>query len=486
MPVSTPISVLPWASMAVITNYDLYWNGPRNYNEMNKYHYYWLIEQRGDRCSTKRTEPTTRASLAERDIERNGTMTSTFPCMQPKRYGEQNLDPGSGNKLKTEPESKPSIGQIRTKSVTRIEIKNSIDIKIEITNEIQPDSKAFPFRADRADPQESQIIKFMSVTGRQKHVSMRFQPLKMQFAEGIEHLWKKGRPLELSLIGRNATAVAVTSRFYSVIMWYLINRAESFRTAAMLGRAWFYHIHVYKKRQSSWWAGQFRWCGVMHPELLGFRTATVLYLRSVRDLERRRRDKVLPLCIGRGHLGSSGKIHLHPWSGGGRRPPDSSKNGREANSGANVGAGAPVCGCGCRRAQTAASVAIRRLSNFVLSNRRDDKTRRSHAPHHPHERRPALAGAAAAAEAAALRTSASLAACAWAPSLLRTGRRRRGKKYPYRHIGKVSRFQFKTKIDVKLLSVWAGRAAARAVTGRARGVHSSSALSQILNAFCSR
>ncbi|GBP03725.1 hypothetical protein EVAR_2454_1 [Eumeta japonica] len=40
-----------------------------------------------DVCSTKRTEPTARASLAERDIERNGTMTSTFSCMQPK-YGE--------------------------------------------------------------------------------------------------------------------------------------------------------------------------------------------------------------------------------------------------------------------------------------------------------------------------------------------------------------------------------------------------------------
>ncbi|GBP47849.1 hypothetical protein EVAR_43540_1 [Eumeta japonica] len=37
----------------------------------------------GDRCSTKRTEPTTRASLAERDIERNGTMTSTFRACSP-------------------------------------------------------------------------------------------------------------------------------------------------------------------------------------------------------------------------------------------------------------------------------------------------------------------------------------------------------------------------------------------------------------------
>ncbi|GBP27131.1 hypothetical protein EVAR_16802_1 [Eumeta japonica] len=37
----------------------------------------------GDRCSTNELEPTTRASLAERDIERNGTMTSTFSCMQP-------------------------------------------------------------------------------------------------------------------------------------------------------------------------------------------------------------------------------------------------------------------------------------------------------------------------------------------------------------------------------------------------------------------
>ncbi|GBP69259.1 hypothetical protein EVAR_56803_1 [Eumeta japonica] len=46
-------------------------------------HYNLLIEKRGDRCSTKRTEPTARASLTERDIERNGTMTSTLSCTQP-------------------------------------------------------------------------------------------------------------------------------------------------------------------------------------------------------------------------------------------------------------------------------------------------------------------------------------------------------------------------------------------------------------------
>ncbi|GBP70520.1 hypothetical protein EVAR_61435_1 [Eumeta japonica] len=45
--------------------------------------YQMLIEYRGDRCSTKRTEQTTRVSLAERDIERNGTTTSPFSCMQP-------------------------------------------------------------------------------------------------------------------------------------------------------------------------------------------------------------------------------------------------------------------------------------------------------------------------------------------------------------------------------------------------------------------